>query len=530
MISPTYPEEYLDIEFLAEILFNFMYNADSTFKTCCDLDPIKKNSYTIDDIKLILDKPRQKQLINNIFNTRLKWLWRKKNFYLFKRQVDVYSTNVQLKLVTDNDTQTNIKSSENMNSLVTWLLSDLVVTRKSKGILLNLINFDVQLELLTDFLDNYPEVYADFQDIQDKKNKLVNVTVMEHFFKLNLLEEIIQDLDWMQIQSIIFQVAHTLALAQKAYPGFRKNNLKCDTIYVYSKKPKTNIYEIDSEQIKMSDEGYEVKLSFFSESHIPGYAENEDIPDSKKSEDNTYDLLMLLSDLEEKVKSEDIKENIQKIIDKLQKNSKNIILSNIIMNRNFLGGDKHKTSRTTKDKNSKKKNKQSSSRVIKGFRYLLSNDSDSIFLKPKTKSVDDLPDSLSSIESTQSGGNSEEKFGNSMRGNYNLPSVTQPSYPMQQSYSMQPPSYPMQQPSYPMPPQIQSMQQPFSFDMMQNSSMMNSMYGSNLQPSVTNNDLIKLGIMPPTNLPNMPPVNLQGGNKDDAIYIDIANPNPNFFF
>lgn len=102
------------------------------------------------------------------------------------------------------DSQQNLKSNENMNSLVTWLLSDLVISKQTKCILLNLINFDVTLDLLSDFIDNYQEVNADFSNINDKKNKLINVTVTEHFFKTELLSEIINSLSWNELKSIIF--------------------------------------------------------------------------------------------------------------------------------------------------------------------------------------------------------------------------------------------------------------------------------------------------------------------------------------
>jgi hypothetical protein len=387
MISETYPEEFLDIDFLSNLLFDYIYTNEKDQNKCYSLTPIKKEDLLIENIKLIGDRVKQKQLINNVFNAKLVWLWRKNNLYTFKRQMDVYSTNVQIKLVNNLDSQQNINSSENINSLVTWLLSDLVILKKTKCILLNLMNFDVTLDLLSDFIDNYPEVNADFIDINDKKNKIVNVTVMEHFFKTELLSEIINSLSWNEIKSIIFQIAHVLALIQETYPGFRKNNLTLDTVFLYHKKPKQNDYIIGDKKIILSDQGYEVKLGFFSESYIPGYAENEDLIEDKQKLDNTYDILMFLDDLSDKVKDNEIKKHINVIIKNIQKNDKNIILSNIIMNHNFLdiqkGGKK-------------------SSRTIKGIRYISNNNQDSIFLKSKSKDDNlDLPDSLSSLNSSE---------------------------------------------------------------------------------------------------------------------------------
>ena len=135
MISETYPEEYLDIDFLSNILFENVYNSENNSNKCYQMEPIDPKNISISDVKLLLDKQRQKKIVNNIFNTKIKWMWRKKDTYIFKRNMDVYSTNIQLKIIQKNDEQVNLKSIINMHSLITWLLSDLVIMKKTKGIL-----------------------------------------------------------------------------------------------------------------------------------------------------------------------------------------------------------------------------------------------------------------------------------------------------------------------------------------------------------------------------------------------------------
>lgn len=511
MISPTYPEEYLDIDFLAGILFDYNYNSSSESSRCYELDPLDPKNITIEDIKLIPDKSKQKQLVNSIFNANIKWQWRKKNIYMFKRQADVYSMNVQLQLVNDMETQSSLTSPENMNSLVTWLLSDLVVTKKTKGILLNIMNLDVGLDLLMDFLDNYPEIYSDFKDIQDKKNKMVNVTVSEHFFKTDLLSEIASGLTWEQLKSIIFQVAHVLALAQQAYPGFRKNNLTCDTVLLYSKKPKLNVYSVGKDQVKMSDEGYEVKLGFFSDSYIPKFAENDGLTGSKKELDPMYDLLMFLNDLEKIVSNSSCKENIRAIIANIQNNSKNIILSNIIMNPSFFniqkGGEK-----------------TSKSRTIKGTRYL--SNADSVFLKSNSRDTGaDLPDSLSSLDSVES-------------PKYSMGSMPMPmQMPMQmdQMAMGQMGQMPMQMDQMAMTSMGQMpMQMPIAPAMQGSFGAPMGQMGSMAQNQISNEQLVKLGIMAPMGgMGGLAKTSAdlrmgQMGGATTSEYIDIAKPN--FFF
>jgi len=527
MISPTYPEEYLDIDFLAGILFDYNYNSSDETSRCYELDPLDPKNITIEDIKLIPDKTKQKQLVNSIFNASIKWQWRKKNIYMFKRQADVYSMNIQIKLINDLESQTSLKSIENINSLVTWLLSDLVVTKKTKGILLNIMNLDVGLDLIIDFLDNYPEIYTDFKDIQDKKNKIVNVTISEHFFKTDLLSEIASGLTWEQIKSIIFQVGHVLALVQQNYPGFRKNNLTCDTVLLYSKKPKVNVYSFGKDHIKMSDEGYEVKLGFFYDSYIPKFVDNDGLAENKKELDNTYDLLIFLNDLEKIVTDLNSKQNIKEIIGNIQNNSKNIILSNIIMNPSFLniqkGGEK-----------------SSKSRTIKGVRYL---NSDSLFLKSNSRDTGKgLPDSLSSLDSVESPSlkaSGPSGYNMSMEQMGQMPMGQMPMGPMGMGPMGMGPMGQMPMGHMGMAP----MGQMHGLNANQSQPVdLNSMAGfGNTNGQISNDQLVKLGVMPPmAGMGGMGGMGglaktsadlrmgQMGGSRNSTEYIDIANPN--FFF
>ena len=332
MISETYPEDYLDVDFLTKTLFDYVY---IDIEKCYVIEPLDYNKITISDIKLVLDKARQKKLVNNIFNTKIEWLKTSSGTITFKRPMDIYSTGLYLKIINKDDDQLNLKSSVNMNTLMTWLLSDLVITRKTKGILLNIMNVDIDFELLEEFYSNIPQISSDFLDVLNKKDKVINITIFEYFFKRETLSKIIIDLTWIQLKAIIFQVAHTLAVIQEKYKGFRHNFLFTYSLGLYIKKPKINTYKLDSKEIKMSDEGYEVKLTAFSKSYIPKIAENNGIMDANKELNNIIDLVDFLEDAKTQVK-DDIKENISILINNIKKNNKNILLSKIIMNKDFL--------------------------------------------------------------------------------------------------------------------------------------------------------------------------------------------------
>ena len=305
MISETYPEEYLDIDFLAKVLFDYVYTSDS--KHCNNLTQLDYNKIVISDIKLSLDKTRQKKLVNNIFNTKLEWLWRKRSNFLFKRPMNIYSTNVYLKIINKDDDQFDLNANINMNSLITYLFSNLVINGKTKGILLNLMNVDIEFELLEDFYSNNSEIANDFSEIQNKKDKVINITIFEHFFKMEILSKIILDLTWDQLKSIIFQVAHTLGVIQETFNGYKHNNLFATELFVYIKKPKINTYKLGSKEIQINDEGFEIKLGSFSKSYIPKIAENSGITDANKELNNISDLLNFLDDIHKR-----LEDNIKK--------------------------------------------------------------------------------------------------------------------------------------------------------------------------------------------------------------------------
>jgi len=497
MISETYPEEYLDIDFLAKVLFDYVYISEP--KQCEYLAPLNYNKISISDIKLSLDKTKQKNLVNNIFNTKLEWLWRKRSNFLFKRPMNIYSTNVYLKIINKDDDQFDLNSNINMNSLITYLFSDLVITNKTKGILLNLMNVDIEFDLLEEFYSNYPEIASDFSEIQNKKDKVINITIFEHFFKMELLSKIILDLTWDQLKSIIFQVAHTLGVIQETFNGYKHNNLFATELFVYMKKPKINTYKLGSKEIQMNDEGFEIKLGSFSKSYIPKIAENSGITEANKELNNISDLLNFLEDIHKKLEDNIKKKNIEKIINNIKKNDKNILLSNIIMTNNFL--------------NIQNGGKKSKERKIKGIRYLSNSD---IFLKSNNKDIN-LDDSLSSFSDESVKSNSERyKFSEEP---YNTNMSVQSNMGMQANMGTN---------MYP------NMGMPMQANMYPNVAMdMNQMgMAPNMSnQNITNNDLIKLGIMAPSMTSSLLKTSQMGGAKDAKSTEDeYININGNFFF
>ena len=166
----SYPDKYLDVDFLTNSLYNFLYTetnreylADTNYK-----------NIDINDIKLSLLEDRQKTVINNIFNNKIKFSYKKQTKYVFKYSTDIHACNVTLQMYTDSEVK-SLSSHENANSLITWILSELVVKGMTNGILLNIMTIDLNSTLLDKLIDKYPQM-CDI-NAQNDDSKIIKCTI-----------------------------------------------------------------------------------------------------------------------------------------------------------------------------------------------------------------------------------------------------------------------------------------------------------------------------------------------------------------
>jgi hypothetical protein len=478
MIDATYPDIFLDINFLSKTLFNIIFNINNK---CYSPNKIDINNITLNDIKLQLINDKQKQIVNNIFSNKIKFLYRNKNKYIFKLQDNVYSSDIEIYIYNSEDDLNNLNSSENMNSLMTYILSELVIKNINRNILLNIACIDVNLKLLNELINNYPDL-SDLKEIN--KHKTVRITISEHFFKLKNLDYVINKLTDNQIISVIKQVYYTLVQIQQVYPTFRHNMLNLTSIKLYYKKESTIIYVINNKKIKVNNYGVEVKITNFENSIICNVIDNIDIENNNKNVNYTYDIIYFLTDINKHIKNQNIYSEIINLIKLIKKNNKNILLSNIIMNNIF-----------NNTQNGGKNNVKS--RSITGFRYI-----------NNIKNKIDLPDSLSSDSFEH---NNEVKNINTR----NINSSHQSSIMM---------------------PNNMMANNMMPNNMMASNMMASNMVQSNLmQPNLMQANNNAMSIMYPkmmnNNLP-MTSANLQtGGSGSNKRYINIRNINSsNFFF
>jgi hypothetical protein len=320
-------DKYNDINYLSGLLFDVLYNKKMDRKV--SIETVSISDISVDNIKKTQNSNDYKKLINNIFNRNISFIEKNNLKYIFKINDIDRSCDIVLSVI-PNDSN-NIYNIENMNKIITYLLSSLVINKETKHILMNIINIDV----LSNDIIRYIEKYTDNDNILkvlNKKNNKISIEIREHFFKMDSLYNILNDknteINDRMIRVIIFQVLHTLFIIQNKYPKFRHNNLNLKNIYCYLKEKNSNTYEykIDGNVFIIPNIGLELKITNFDES-VVDEIDNESIIDSLKTNDNKYDILTFLNSLT-KVSglSENMMNEIKKIIN-VNKLSKSTIKS-----------------------------------------------------------------------------------------------------------------------------------------------------------------------------------------------------------
>jgi hypothetical protein len=318
--------ENITIDKLSFWLYDYLYNKN--YKTY-QIDNITLN-FSYDDIvynpKNLEDSENQSEiLINDIFNTTVKYSDKINDIYIFKRTYNPYSTDICIKKSESKD----LNTTDNMNIAMNYILSDLVIKRLTKHILLNIFNTDINVKDLVLFLKLHN---IDEEWLQDLK--YIQVTIREHFFKLDELEKVFNDnTTEEEYAHIFFQLLHTLAIIQKKYKTFRHNNLTPKTIYYYKKgKSSDTSYIFEDTQFILNNNSLDIKIYNFDKSIIIDVYDNSDLTEEEKVKDQTYDYKYFFKNLL-KLKLK-LPESIKEFINDIFKN--NITPTNIILTHKFF--------------------------------------------------------------------------------------------------------------------------------------------------------------------------------------------------
>jgi len=251
------------------LLYNFIYN--DSFNNCFDIEKIQLGKIKIDDIKII-SSDESIQLLKEVVDGKLSFISYDNNneiIYL-KRFSDSFP--VIIKICTYKDDVNNLVNFSNNDALFSYILSQLVINKKTKNILLPIINFDISFEKIEPLLKNLP-IYKTIKDkveYNEIKN-ILSVRIREQFTQSKILKEYLMD-NICEHNKLLFQLIHTLALIQKEFPGFRHNNLTVNNVLVYiNKNPEDLTYEFGNGKWILKENIFTIKITNFEKATLPKY-------------------------------------------------------------------------------------------------------------------------------------------------------------------------------------------------------------------------------------------------------------------
>jgi hypothetical protein len=251
------------------LLYNFLYNEN--YKTCFEIDKIQLGKIKLEDIKII-NQEESLTLLKEIIGSKLSYNCYNANEQLIylKRFSDSFPVTIKIGFYTDESD--NLSNKANNDALFSYLLSQLVINKKTQHILLPIVNFDISFEKIEPLLKNIP-IYKNIKEKVDfnEIKPILSVRVREHFLQSKILKEYMEK-NSCDYKPLIFQVIHTLAVLQKELPGFRHNNLTPENILVYiNKKPEDMLYEFGSKRWKLENTNFYIKIGNFEKSTLPKY-------------------------------------------------------------------------------------------------------------------------------------------------------------------------------------------------------------------------------------------------------------------
>jgi len=275
------------------LLYDYIYNINTT--NLFLYDEIILGQINLDDIKIsVSDDDFYNQNIKDIFNYKFKLISNDDNSLLFKCYNN-FSIIIKIIFYDKLESIDLFNYSINNDSLFSYLLSELVLSKKTKHILLPLINIDIKFENLINIL-KYINLYDKFYN-ELLNNNICNICCMqirESFFKTENLKDYLCKNEC-YFKPLLFQIIHTLAIINNKYNNFKHNNLILQNIKIYLKNNNdvyTEYNGFKNDIFYLPNIGYDIKISNFEYSVIPKYYNTD-----YKSDNDNSDLVTFINDL-----------------------------------------------------------------------------------------------------------------------------------------------------------------------------------------------------------------------------------------
>nr|QFG74544.1 MAG: hypothetical protein [Megaviridae environmental sample] len=287
-----------DLNEKVNLLYSFSYLNDTDIIQ----ENIKINSISIEDYKFTrsTDSELYNDILDKIFDSSFQYINFDKNLMLLnlKKISSDLNLNIQVIPYKKEDDVKNNSSIPNTDSIFSYILSHLVLKKKTKHILLPILNIDIEFQQFIDIIQPYDEFKIYSTAIENKQiSNIFSLKVKENFFKSMFLSEYLKNYQC-DIRALLFQVIHTLALLQTEHKGFRHNYLNLDSILIYfsnDKNIRSEYTNPKNNKVYFLSSNFDIKIHNFFYSKLPGYYSSEKNIPFKNNVNNYFDLHYFLN-------------------------------------------------------------------------------------------------------------------------------------------------------------------------------------------------------------------------------------------
>jgi hypothetical protein len=289
-------DKNIDLDEKINILYEYTY---SNYKPKnIELGKINMKNINIDDIKFRnRNSDFYHNLLSEVLDGRFKLINISNNTTVLKKYSSNLSTSLFISPYKSRKTIDNIDDPNNNDALFSYLFSPMVLSGKTKHILLPVINIDADFQQISDVLKNHKsyEKYVNDMD-KEKITNQFSIRVKENFFKSQTLLDYINDKN-VNMKNLLFQVIHTLAIIQDEYPTFRHNKLHPKNIIMYQKKKPNGatLYTYNGVDYYLPDNDFEIKITNFSYSTIPEYFNSLNVVPLNDKKNKYFDIHYFLN-------------------------------------------------------------------------------------------------------------------------------------------------------------------------------------------------------------------------------------------
>ena len=311
-----------NIEEKIKMLYDFVYS--KSFAGNIEEGDIKLDNINMDDIKIRYDSSVESKddIKTEILTGKFKKIdyIEDLNTLILKKYGNEHSICLYITPYINESDIDSINDMNNNDCLFSYILSKLVLSKKTKHIALPIINIDVEYAQINDIIKPYEDINDSYYKKMEKEEitNIFSIRVKECFFKHITLTEYLKSSD-VNIKNLLFQVIHTLAILQNEYSNFRHNMLSPVNIFVYLKKQQNSVdkYSYKGTDYYLTNNNFDIKITNFSASKIPDMYSSSMVVPFMDEENDYFDLHYFLNNILLILDESKLDESTQKFLEKI---------------------------------------------------------------------------------------------------------------------------------------------------------------------------------------------------------------------